>query len=83
MNISYKKLLNGTLSDNCLTCNTADSEEHRLNVCTKYLETNFLFENEKIPFDTVFSTNVELLRNIIERIGKVWNVKTGHGSMNT
>ena len=72
----------GTLTEQCTTCNQNDTEEHRLNSCTKYEDTNYLNDPEKIPFDTIFLSNVESLRTIIQRIESVWNVKSGHGTMN-
>ena len=73
----------GTRSEQCITCKSDDTEEHRLNNCLKFSNINYSNCNEKLPFDTVFSTNVEKLRTIIQRIETVWNVKTGHGTMIT
>ena len=63
----------------CDTCTSPDDDEHRLNGCMKYRETNFY---DKIPFDKVFTSDMVTLKTILERIALVWNVKTGKGSMN-
>ena len=76
------KNFKGTLTDNCVVCNTIDDEEHRLNHCKRFSEINFHDSPQKIPFDTVFSTDTDALHKIIERIKLVWNVSTAHGSMN-
>ena len=69
----------GTLTEKCLTCNQIDTEEHRLNECVKLIDRNFVTNDKKIPFDTIYSTNVNLIREIIPRINLVWNVHSGHG----
>ena len=77
--INYK----GTLTTQCTTCDTTDNEEHRLNSCIRYENVNFYHSEDEIPFDTIYSTNIDQLKEIISRISQVWNVRTGHGSMNT
>ena len=71
----------GTMNNICEMCGCVDDEEHRLNSCINYVETNYSENLEKISFDTIFSSNIDTLRLIIERISTVWNVKTGNGSM--
>ena len=75
---SYKR----TLNFQCTTSNTIDNEKHRLNECTRFMETNFHGNNVKIPFSTIYSDNIEELRALMSRISQVWNVRTGHGTMN-
>ena len=77
------KNFRGTLAEKCITCDVTDNEEHRLNKCTKYSDINHIDNIEIIPFDTIYSTNVESLHKIIYRIGTVWNVRSGHGTMHT
>ena len=77
--INYK----GTLSTQCIACNTTDNEEHRLNSCIRYEAVNFYHSDDKIPFDTIYTTNIDQLKEIISRISQVWNVKTGHGTIVT
>ena len=73
----------GTESLQCTTCNLLDNEDHRLNTCKSWHEINFYNEIEKIPFDSVYSNDTVVLRNIIPKIEQVWNTRTAHGSMNT
>ena len=75
------KNFRGTLAVKCITCNEIDNEEHRLNKCSKFIDINHIDKNEKIMFETVYSTNVESLRTVIRRIETVWNVRLGHGTM--
>ena len=76
--INYK----GTLKPECDTCKCNDDEEHRLNHCIKFKELNYYNDVDKIPFENVHSEDIMILKPIIERIGKVWNVMNGHGTMN-
>ena len=71
----------GTIREICMTCNVSDDEEHRLNHCIKYRESNYYDENEKIPFKTIFSGDISEVKNVFPMIERVWNVKLGHGSM--
>ena len=72
----------GSISHICPTCNTIDNEEHRLNQCTIFQSINFLVSDDKIPFQTVYSNDPLVLRVILERIDRVWNLKNGRGGMN-
>ena len=75
------KNFQGTLNSVCDTCNCLDDEEHRLNVCINYSSLNYVLD--PIRFDTIFSDDISKIKAIIERIAHVWNVKTGHGTMNS
>ena len=77
------KNFRGTITEKCVTCNESDDEEHRLNKCTKYSNINHMNDTEIIPFDTIFSSDLDLLRIIFDKIDSVWNVRTGHGTMHT
>ena len=77
------KNFKGTLPEICTTCNSNDDEEHRLNVCINHSNVNFAALTEKLAFDNVFSTDVEILRKIIRKIHQVWNVKSGQGTMHS
>ena len=76
------KNFKGTMSLTCDRCNCLDDEEHRLNSCLKFNCFNFCNEPDQLSFDTVYSSNIGDIKSILNRIKKVWNVKTGHGSMN-
>ena len=63
--------------------NIPDNEEHRLNYCKVWEDINLCNEVEKIPFENVYSTDVTVLRNIIQKIENIWNTKSAYGTMNT
>ena len=75
------KNFKGTLSERCLTFDLPDEEEHRLNKCSKYNMTNFSCSNDDVPFESIFSGDIQILKTIISHINQVWNLKHGHGSM--
>ena len=77
------KNFKGTLDVRCGVCDKLDDEEHRLNVCTKYLNINYSQNHTTLSFDAIYSNDMDTIKMIIERIEKVWNVKTGHGTMNS
>ena len=71
----------GSNSATCNKCGVVDDEEHRLNHCIKYRSINYYDHEEKLPFENIFSTDVEVLRNIIPRIQNVWDTYCAHGTM--
>ena len=73
----------GTEKLQCPACNILDSEDHRLNSCKSWQDTNLFNDTEKIPFDCVYSTDIAVLRNVIPKIENVWNTRSAHGTMNT
>ena len=58
-----------------------DDEEHRLNVCPVFSHTNYSNCPTKIEIKELYSENVETVREILARIGTVWNTHTGQGSV--
>ena len=73
----------GTEKLQCPTCNILDDEDHRLNSCQSWQDTNLFNVAEKIPFESVYSTDITVLRNIIPKIENIWNTRSAHGTMNT
>ena len=71
----------GTKPEICSQCNVIDNEDHRLNNCIKYRNINQYDCNEKVNFKKIFSNDIEVLREIIPIIQRVWNCKTAHGTI--
>ena len=78
------KNFKGSMPVLCTVCNVTDTEEHRINHCSRFEELNFCDRNihEKVEFNTIYSDDLDTLRIIIGRINKLWNVKNGHGTIN-
>ena len=73
----------GTMQENCVLCNCIDDENHRLNHCSRWKNTNLYETIEKVDFAGIFSDDLTNIRHVTEKIGNVWNTRTGHGSMHT
>ena len=76
------KNFKGTQSAICSVCSILDDEAHRLNYCTQFEHINYCNSVTKIDFAQVFSNNVDILKEIIHSLSKVWNVRNANGSMN-
>ena len=77
------KNFKGTLNEICSTCLCPDNEEHRLNECPSYKDRNYHSSLDKIKFETIFSEDIGVVKEILTRINAVWNTHMGRGSMNT
>ena len=71
----------GTLSELCSLCCCIDDEEHRMNNCPKYYQTNFCNRPDKLGFNNIYSDNIDDIRIIMKRIETVWDINSGHGSI--
>ena len=70
-----------TIPEECRECRLVDNEDHRLNKCPQWHETNFVNHDTLIEFTDVFSDKREKLSPIIQRIQQVWELHTGNGAM--
>ena len=68
----------GSMLEVCDQCSVLDDENHRLNYCKKYKETNNSSKEEKVDFSLIYSTDIAILKSIISEISRVWNAQ---GSM--
>ena len=75
------KNFKGNKPEICSLCSEIDDENHRLNDCKKFRDTNFYDSDIKVDFQKIFSNDIETLREILPSIQKVWNTKTAHGTM--
>ena len=70
-----------TIPEECRECQLVDNENHRLNQCPQWHETNFVNNDTLIEFTDVFSNEREKLSPIIQRIQQVWELHVGNGAM--
>jgi hypothetical protein len=61
--------LKGKLPENCSQCHVVDNENHRLNYCVKWGYLNLYHQTEKVPFDDVYSDNLDKIKNVVEKYG--------------
>ena len=52
----------------CTICKVTDNEDHRLNYCARFKTTNNYEQAEKVNFDDMFSTDTDVLKQVIARI---------------
>ena len=71
----------GTMSETCTQCNIIDNEDHRLNHCIKWRNTNFYDSTDKVDFSLIHSDNVTSIRVLLNKIGQVWNYTDSNGTM--
>ena len=71
----------GSLHKQCGMCKSVDDENHRLNTCIRWTETNLHKSNTKTDFNQIYLNDHEVLKKLIETIQRVWNTKNGNGSM--
>ena len=70
-----------TMNQICKECNKVDDENHRLNECLLWSDTNFRENVIKPKFNDIFSENDTTLNEIIEKIEHVWELKYANGRM--
>ena len=62
-------------------CGVLDDENHRINDCIKYKETNFYELGEKIDFSQIYSNNLANVIKVVEVILKLWDLGYGKNMM--
>ena len=75
------KNFKNSLPEICPTCHTTDDEQHRLNSCIRFRSTNLCESFNKLDFNDVYKTDLTTVKNAIQQIEKVWNLRTGQGCM--
>ena len=73
----------GTMNESCSECNVTDDEEHRLNACSKWNDTNNSNTTDPPHFIDVYSEDEETLKVILKNIEKVWEMRYANGKMKT
>ena len=75
------KNFKGSMKQMCAQCDKVDDENHRINHCPKWKESNLVESDKKIDFSLIYSNDIDVIRSIILPIERVWNTKTAHGTM--
>ena len=68
----------GTMSERCRSCKVTDDENHRLNECTMFDNASL---NPECNFDDIYSTENDVIDNIVRRLEKVWELRYANGRM--
>ena len=75
------KNFRGSMTETCKECQVLDDENHRLNECPNWRETNLLDRDREVEFCDIFSNDPTKLMHIISHIQSVWELSFGNGSM--
>jgi hypothetical protein len=75
------KNFKGTMKEICETCGVMDDENHTINYCVKWKETNRYECKEKMDFDDIFCVEKVKLDKILEEVGRVWDLEYSHNRM--
>ena len=76
-----KNYKHGNGSELCSMCKTTDDENHRINYCLKFAETNLCNSLVKFDFRSIFSINTETVDRAIEVVGSLWDLRNGRNEM--
>ena len=58
-----------------------DDETHRMNNCSKWMNTNFSDRIQKPDFSLIYSNESDVLNKIIDDIECIWDTKYANGRM--
>ena len=76
-----KNFKTGYRGENCPSCNVLDDENHRINYCKKYKDTNLFDSALKIDFNSLYSGNEETTKMVVEVVCEIWNLHNGKNKM--
>ena len=71
----------GTMKETCDTCAVIDNENHRLNECTLWKQTNYAEKSYRANFQDIYSDDQMLLEKAIVDIENVWELQYASGKM--
>ena len=75
------KNFKGTNPETCRKCNTIDDENHRMNECPDWRNTNETQNLNNINFQDIYSHDPLILDKVIKRVRGVWELSLGNGTM--
>ena len=67
----------------CELCGEVDDESHRINVCKKWENVNWLGSEEKFDFNDVYSDKRETLNIAAGALLKIWDLENGKNCIKT
>ena len=71
----------GYKGDLCSMCNVTDDENHRINFCPKFSQTNLCNSLVKFDFRCIHSMNQEAIDRAIDVVSDLWNLRNGKNEM--
>ena len=71
----------GYKGDLCSVCGVTDDENHRINFCPKFSQTNLYNSLVKFDFRCINSMNQETIDRAIDVVSDLWNLRNGKNEM--
>ena len=65
----------------CTRCNVCDNEDHRINYCPEWSETNMYANTEKIKFEDIHSDNEIEAMTVVKKILEIWDLGNNKNCM--
>ena len=65
----------------CTQCKVIDDENHRINFCKRWQNINLYRTDYILNFDTIFSDNIEEIRQMSDCLESIWNLENGKNEM--
>ena len=65
----------------CKTCSVIDDENHRINKCSRFKETNLYHSPLEYDFYGIYTDDDDNVDRTIEVIGHIWNLENGRNEM--
>ena len=65
----------------CKECGVTDDEEHRINHCKLWIDTNLSTSCEKLNFDDIYSDDRVKSLKVVERVLLMWDLGNGKNIM--
>ena len=62
-------------------CGTEDNENHRINFCTEWKETNLCDSDQKVEYDLIFSEIEKESMKVVRTIMNMWDLGNGRNCM--
>ena len=71
----------GTMSQICPSCRVTDDEDHRLNECVLFKDTNRVNKPLKSCFEHIYSNDDDTLNTLITDLENIWEFHYANGRM--
>ena len=71
----------GYATKECRECGMTDDENHRINYCKLWCDTNLYAVDEKLNFDDIYSDDHAKSLVVVERVLLMWDLGNGKNAM--
>ena len=68
-------------NEKCITCNVVDDENHRINDCVRFKDTNLYYSGHRYDFASIYSLEEDVINRTIEVVEHLWDLEHGKNEM--